>query len=532
MRPVFLTGLMGTGKSTVGQAVAARAGVPFVDLDARIESRAGATVASLFATRGESGFRSLEREALEVELADATPRVVALGGGALLDRTTRLRALEAATVVALVAPAEALAARLARDTSRPLLADAGSIGALAARLRELGQARAVAYAEVHASVDTAALGVEAAAARVLDVATRDLVAVPLGERTYTVELVGPGTVGERLGAALADLAPTRVVHVTDEVVAPLLDAAVGPALAQADPALVRVVLPTGEAHKTLASVERILEAAVFAPIDRRAVVVAVGGGVLSDVAGLAAALALRGVRWVAVPTTLLAMVDASVGGKTAVDLGAAKNAVGAFHQPSRVLIDPSLTRTETDRAFRSGLAEVVKSALIGDAALFASLCAEGGAERLRDRDVDAVARAVGSSVRVKAGVVGRDEREAGERAHLNLGHTIGHALEAHGGFARLLHGEGVALGLVAAARVGRSLGLTPAALEADLVRVLERLGLPTRLDAEPLAAALPLVGLDKKRDGAEVGFVVVREPGRVERVKLPLATLARHLGVG
>jgi shikimate kinase / 3-dehydroquinate synthase len=244
--------------------------------------------------------------------------------------------------------------------------------------------------------------------------------------------------------------------------------------------------------------------------------------VVTDIAGLAAALALRGLRWVAVPTTVLAMVDASVGGKTAVDLGAAKNAVGAFHQPSRVIVDPSLSRTESVRGVRSGLAEVVKTALLGDAALYAELLAPGGAERLvGERDPAATARAIRSSIAVKAAIVGRDEREGGERAHLNLGHTIGHALEAEGGYERLTHGEAVALGLVAALRVGVALGVTSAELARDAVGILRRLDLPVDLDREPLEPALRWVSYDKKRQGGALRMILVRAPGVVEIARIP-----------
>jgi shikimate kinase/3-dehydroquinate synthase len=221
------------------------------------------------------------------------------------------------------------------------------------------------------------------------------------------------------------------------------------------------------------------------------------------------------------------MVDASVGGKTAVDLGAAKNAVGAFHQPSRVLVDPAFCATETSRAFRSGLAEVVKTALLGDPALYAELQKPGGAEALaRDREPMAVTRAIRSSITVKAGVVSRDERESGERAHLNLGHTVGHALEAEGGFERLTHGEAVSLGLVAALRVGVGLGVTPPSLAVDVVRLLSRLELPIELDQEPLAQALRWVAYDKKRQDGAVRMVLVRAPGSVEVRRLSANELA------
>jgi shikimate kinase/3-dehydroquinate synthase len=224
------------------------------------------------------------------------------------------------------------------------------------------------------------------------------------------------------------------------------------------------------------------------------------------------------------------MVDASVGGKTGVDLGPAKNAVGAFHQPSRVIVDPSFSQTETIRAVRSGLAEVVKTALIGDAGLYRDLSHRGGAESLvGQRDPVATSRAIRSSIAVKAGVVGRDEREADERAHLNLGHTIGHALEAQGGFERLTHGEAVSLGLVAALRIGVALGVTPCDLADDAVQILARMGLPVDLDDQPLDAALHLVSYDKKRQGGKLRFILVRAPGSVEIAGISRADLPRLL---
>jgi shikimate kinase/3-dehydroquinate synthase len=277
-------------------------------------------------------------------------------------------------------------------------------------------------------------------------------------------------------------------------------------------------------------VERILRTAIEVPVDRQAVVVGVGGGVVTDIAGLAASLALRGLRWIAVPTTVLSMVDASVGGKTAVDLGAAKNAVGTFHQPSRVIVDPSFARTESPRALRSGLAEVVKTALIGDAAFYRQLAAPGAVERLvRDRDPSATTQAIRSSITVKAGIVGRDEREAGERAHLNLGHTVGHALEAEGGFERLTHGEAVSLGLVAALRAGVALSVTDRDLAAEVEHLLTRLGLPTDLDAEPLARAMRWVAYDKKRQAGTLRMVLVRAPGTVEIARVAAADLPELL---
>jgi shikimate kinase/3-dehydroquinate synthase len=205
------------------------------------------------------------------------------------------------------------------------------------------------------------------------------------------------------------------------------------------------------------------------------------------------------------------MVDASVGGKTGVDLGPAKNAVGAFHQPSAVVIDVARVATESARAYASGLAEVVKSAALGDAELFAHL--EASADAVTRRELPHVTALARRSVAVKAGIVSRDERESGERALLNFGHTVGHALEAEGGYTRLTHGEAVALGMVAALRVGVAEGVTPPDLAERVTRLLARLGLPVDLDAQPLAAALPLVALDKKRRRGAIRFVLLHALG-------------------
>lgn len=523
-RPIFLTGMMGTGKSTLGEAIASRAGLPFVDLDRRIEDRFGLPVSQIFAERGEAAFRVVERELLDAEIEDKTPRVVALGGGALLDREIRLRALEHAFVVGLSADAKEILRRLGSDTKRPLLRG----GERESRLRSLLQQRQSVYKEVHVSLDTTSRGILELAMEVLALAGSDRIAVALGERSYVVE-IATGQAKRALSASLARLRPTRIVLVTDETVRDLVLPELAAPIFEADPNAVEVVLPPGEKFKTLASLETVLRAAIEVPIDRRALIVAVGGGVITDLGGLAAALALRGIRWLAIPTTTLAMVDASVGGKTAVDLGGAKNAVGAFHQPAHVIVDSTLAKSETERGFRSGLAEVVKSALIGSPDLWRELLED--AEQLTRQNQEFLARAIRASIQVKASIVSRDELESGERIFLNLGHTVGHALEAEGGFERLTHGEAVALGLVAAMKVGEAQGLTERALTEALISVLERLDLPTSLAEQPLTQALHWVDYDKKRAGEGLRFVVIEEPGRARTVKLAPARLGELLGV-
>lgn len=536
---LLLTGFMGAGKSTVGPIVAARAGLPFVDLDDEIARAAGASVAEIFAGRGEAAFRELERAALRRLLDDAAPCVVALGGGALLDPALRRDALARACVVHLTASPRALVER-SRSAPRPLLDgdEEGSApraaplpGAPAppdreARVRALLDARADAYAEAHARVATDGVPPEEVADRVLRARRDRPILVPLGSRTYGVRIAAEPFAS--VADAARALSPSAVFVVTDATVRRLWGAPMGEALAAAGlPPAAVVTLEPGEEHKRLQAVEAALAAMIEAGADRDAVVIAHGGGVVSDIAGFVAATLLRGVRWIVAPTTLLAMVDASVGGKTGVDLGPAKNAVGAFHQPSAVILGAAQLATEEARAFRGGLAEAVKSGCVGDAGLLDLI--EREPARVLARDPEVVGAVIRRSVAVKAAIVGRDEREGGERAWLNFGHTLGHALEAEGQYRRLTHGEAVSLGMVAMLRVGRALGVTAPDLVARVTGLLDRLGLPTRIEDQPVGAALRLLSLDKKRRGASVRAVLLREAGQAVVKELSLDQLAALL---
>ncbi|UQA61485.1 3-dehydroquinate synthase [Polyangium aurulentum] len=520
--PLLLSGFMGAGKSTVGRLVASLANIPFVDLDAAIEEASGRSIASLFAESGEAAFRALESEALRMILDNPDPRVIALGGGALLDAELRRHALARARVVTLTAKPETLIART-QGTGRPLLSTGlDRLG----RIRDLLAARAPAYAEAHNQIPTDDRTPAAVAEAVLRAWREPTLVVPLGLRSYPVRVTAnaPGVVAE----IASSLAPSAVFLVTDANVDPLATAPVVAALQEAGLRLAsKIVLTPGETHKQLPAVEGILNTCVAAGADRDALVVALGGGVVSDIAGFAAATLLRGVRWIAVPTTLLSMVDAAVGGKTGVDLGPAKNAVGAFHQPSAVVIDPAYVRTEHERAYVSGLAEVVKSAAIADPELLDLLSRERS--RVLTRDLDLVREVVLRAVRVKTDIVTRDERESGERALLNFGHTIGHGLEAAGEFTRLTHGEAVSLGMVAIMRVGISLGVTDPAAAERITRLLADLGLPTDLRTQPLDAALRLAALDKKRKAGAIRVILLEALGRMRIEPLTLETLARIL---
>jgi len=520
-RPLFLSGFMATGKSTVGQKLAERTGRPFVDLDARLSARLGATIPDFFARAGEAAFRAEEQAEVRRVLGEASGEaapVVALGGGALLARELRLEVLDAAVVVSLSASPAEVARRAGGRGGRPLL-DAPDPER---RALELLAQRALAYAEAHATVPTDGRTPGTVADAVLAVWQRDPIAVAAGERSYAVE-VGRNLVAPRLGELVGS---TRsVLLVSDDNVRRLHAERARAALGERDRTVAEHSLAPGEREKHIGSVEALWRAALAAGLDRKSTFVGLGGGVITDMTGFAAATFLRGVRWIGVPTTLLAMVDASVGGKTGVDLLQAKNAVGAFWQPSGVLCDTDLEATEPERGYLSALAEVVKTALIGDPGLFTLL--EQHLTEVRARDRDLVAELVRRSVRVKARIVGLDERESGLRAVLNLGHTLGHALEAQAGFERLTHGEAVSLGLVAALKIGERLGTTPAAVRERTLHLLTGLGLPTDLGREPLAEAAQLIGLDKKRAGSRLKFVVARDLGRVETLDLEVSELER-----
>ncbi len=277
------------------------------------------------------------------------------------------------------------------------------------------------------------------------------------------------------------------------------------------------LLDDGEAHKTFANVGRALEALAELGATRDACVIALGGGVVGDLAGFSAACWMRGIDFIQMPTTLLAMVDSSVGGKTGVNLPAGKNLVGAFHQPRAVVADLDTLATLPEREYRAGLAEVVKGAAIGDAAFFAWL--EQHAAALAAREPASVLQAIARKVQYKAGVVARDETEQGERALLNLGHTFGHAIETAGNYTAVLHGEGVAIGMRLAAQLSERLGLSQPADSARLQRLLEQLGLPTTIpsgmDAQRL---LERMRLDKKNSAGQLRLILWRGIGRAEIV--------------
>ncbi|MGH8209187.1 MAG: 3-dehydroquinate synthase [Steroidobacteraceae bacterium] len=331
--------------------------------------------------------------------------------------------------------------------------------------------------------------------------------VELGSRSYPI-LIGEGLLGRP--DLLRQHVPARdVLIVSNTTVAPLYLDTLAAALRPRR--IVEAILPDGEAHKTLASVARILDVLVANRFGRDCTVVALGGGVVGDMAGFAAACYQRGVSYVQVPTTLLSQVDSSVGGKTGVNHPGGKNLIGAFHQPAVVVADTRTLASLPPRELRAGLAEVIKYGLICDAALFAWL--ETRMDELLAGDPPALAHVIHRSCEIKAGIVGRDEREQGDRALLNLGHTFGHAIESATGYTQWLHGEAVGAGLLMAAAMSRECGLLTAD-EVERVRSLvARAGLPTRIDAVSPESALEHMRIDKKVQSGRIRLILLRKIG-------------------
>ncbi|MCS6948849.1 MAG: 3-dehydroquinate synthase [Armatimonadota bacterium] len=341
--------------------------------------------------------------------------------------------------------------------------------------------------------------------------------VPLGDRSYPI-LVGRGVL-QHVGEHLRALQPSQLAILTHPQLAQWYGEPIVASLQQAGIPTHLLPVPPGERTKRWEVVGRLLRQMAQRALDRRCVVVALGGGVIGDLAGFVAACYLRGVRYVQIPTTLLAQVDSSVGGKTGVNLPEGKNLVGAFHQPVLVLIDTDTLATLPRRHFRAGLAEVLKYGLIADEALWHLVRAE--ASSLRQGQSERLEEIVYRCCAIKARIVSEDETEQGVRAILNFGHTVGHALEAVEGYGRLLHGEAVAIGMVSAALVGEVVGVTPAGTAEEIARSLQALGLPVTLpQGVDFARLLQVMARDKKARDGQVRFVLLE---RVGQARLPVA---------
>ena len=507
---IVLVGLSGSGKSTLAAALATRLGRPLVDLDADIERREGSHPAQLIPRHGEAAFRVIEAAAVQ-RACRVEGAVIATGGGAVVDPLNRWALWHAGVVVWLDAPDEVLISRLEHHhEQRPMLA-----GDTLERLASLRTARERFYRAADVQVDSSepvdqlvATVVEAVSAK-LAPARRLLDAVVRRDH-----LMGPDHARVVLGSSLDrttyDSLITPVSTGTPVVVADRRAAAALPELMAALPGERQVRIAAGERQKRLRSLEKLLETASAMGAERGDAWVGVGGGTATDMIGTAAALYVRGVNFVAIPTTWLGMTDAAVGGKVAVDLAAAKNAAGAFWPPVAIVADVTTQRTLPRARRLDGMAESLKSGIIGDPALW-QLVSTRGRAALRD-DEPARYAIIDRSVQLKLDVVDRDPFERGERRTLNLGHTLGHALEIESGY-RLPHGEAVVLGLRAVAHMAQGRGAEHGLAE-HIDEVVDSLGYELRRAFDPSAVKAALVR-DKKRIGGRQRWILPMAIGRV-----------------
>jgi shikimate kinase/3-dehydroquinate synthase len=528
---VVLVGLPGSGKSVVGKRLAHRAGAEFIDLDDQIEQTDGRLIPAIFAEDGEATFRAYERAAIAhlgpPDEDRSIRRVIATGGGAVVDPRNRWALYRGRRSVWLDGRPEVLAQRLRRSAHvRPLIAGRDPIGSI----RDLATRRERFYAaaDVHLPSVTEVSGM----VRTIE----DQLEIPVSDRQTTLMRavtpigalsIGDGNTATGVIDALERLDARRAVLISEPGAWSAVGATLADDLARFGWTVEHVLMPTGEDAKRMAVIEAAAGALAELRLERGEPLVAVGGGALGDAAGFLAAVYLRGIPIIHVPTTLVAQIDSSIGGKTAVDLAAGKNLVGAFHQPAAIVTDVRSVRTLPDRQRRAALGEAVKMAVLGDERLFELLETDGpavadGDERGFERGV--VAELVERCAWAKVEVVMADERERGQsggRITLNLGHSLGHAVEAAAGFTDLLHGEAVAHGLRAACLIGRAMGVTPEDLADRIARVLDDLDLATAPLPYPETVVLDHLGADKKHHAGRLRWVLPTAGGVVVRDDVP-----------
>jgi 3-dehydroquinate synthase len=544
MQNVFLVGLMGAGKTTIGRILARKLGLKFIDSDHEIEARTGASIPWIFEIEGETSFRRREADVIR-DLCGQEGLVLATGGGAILNADSRALLKSRGTVVYLRATVNSILQRTAHDKNRPLLQTADP----RKKLEELMAVRDPLYTEIaDLVIDTGRPNVQSMVQTILtqldtmaceaspncvtqaepsmNEESNILLNVDLGERSYPIA-IGPSLLND--SALLArHVHGNKVAIVSNTTVAPLYLERIETGLREAGKQITTVILPDGEEHKNWSSLMLIFDALLQNKADRKTTLIALGGGVIGDLTGYAAASYMRGVDFIQVPTTLLSQVDSSVGGKTGINHPLGKNMIGAFYQPRAVIADTATLETLPERELSAGLAEVIKYGAVIDLAFFEWIEANIG--KLMARDKGALAYAIARSCEIKADVVRQDEREGGLRAILNFGHTFGHAIEAGMGYGAWLHGEAVGCGMVMAADLSQRMGLIDAETVERVRALIAAAGLPVKAPDLGVAKWLEAMEVDKKNEGGAIKFILMNPLGSPKISNAPhellLATLA------
>lgn len=533
---------MGSGKTTVGRALAKKLNKRFIDSDHEIEARTGVSIPVIFEIEGEVSFRQREAEVIR-DLTAQDGIVLATGGGAILNKDSRRYLQERGTVIYLHASVNSILQRTRNDKNRPLLRTADP----RKKLEELESQRHPLYQEIaDLVIETGRPNVQHLVQNILDKFPRPDVSerfpqkhpsmhkteagfhtlnVELGDRSYPIT-IGAGVLND--ASVLADrIKGKSVVIVTNTVVAPLYLSSLEKTLCGIGKTCSAVILPDGEEHKHWGSLMMIFDHLLEQKCDRKITLIALGGGVIGDMTGFAAATYMRGVPFVQIPTTLLSQVDSSVGGKTGINHPLGKNMIGAFYQPQAVIADTSTLTTLPDNELSAGLAEIIKHGAIIDLAFFEWL--EANMLKLRARDEQALAYAVIRSCEIKADVVRQDEREGGLRAILNFGHTFGHAIESGLGYGKWLHGEAVGCGMVMAADLSCRLGYIDFVTKTRIKQLVEAAGLPIIAPDLGEQRWLELMEVDKKNEGGQIKFILLKPLGHSVITNVPEELLLQTL---
>jgi 3-dehydroquinate synthase len=530
---IILVGMMGAGKTTVGKLLAKQLGKTFIDSDEEIQRRTGVTIPHIFDVEGEAGFRTRESGIIQ-ELLKQNDIVLATGGGAILSAANRSRMKHNGVVVYLKSSVHDLWQRTRHDHNRPLLQTENP----RAKLQELHELRDPLYMEaadmiIPTGKQSVQILLERLQQKLEDMKqmtgsgeTMQTLTVGLAERSYPIH-IGSGLL-DKAELLLPHIPRKRAFIVSNTTVAPLYLKKLSDGLMAGGVQVQSVILPDGEQYKSNESLGLIYDALLTARGERSTPLIALGGGVIGDITGYAAATYLRGVPFIQIPTTLLSQVDSSVGGKTGINHPLGKNMIGAFYQPRVVLADTTVLNTLPDKELRAGIAEVIKYGLIRDLPFLEWL--EANMDRLLARDTEALQYAIARSCQNKAEVVGNDERESGERALLNLGHTFGHAVENGMGYGIWLHGEAVAAGTIMAADLSQRLGWLGAEDVSRTRTLFVRAGLPVIAPKLGAAKYMQLMGLDKKVSDGKIRFVLLKALGHaVMTGDVPQAMLEQTL---
>jgi 3-dehydroquinate synthase len=543
---------MGSGKTTVGRALAKKLNKRFVDSDHEIEARTGVAISVIFEIEGEASFRQREADVIR-DLCKQRDIVLATGGGAVLNAQSRSLLHDNGTVVYLKASISNILHRTRHDKKRPLLRTADP----RKKLEELEAQRDPLYREIaHIIIETGQpqlqtlvqtiveklpnLSIDQAVCQIAqnihqvkkaevimeqEVQQARTLQVDLGERAYPIS-IGEGLLSNA-SLLRTRIKGKRVVIVTNTVVAPLYLDRFLQQLQTLDKQVDAIILPDGEEHKNWESLMQVFDGLLAKKCDRKTTLLALGGGVIGDMTGFAASAYMRGIPFVQIPTTLLAQVDSSVGGKTGINHPLGKNMIGAFYQPQAVIADMSTLQTLPDRELSAGLAEVIKHGAIVDSGFFAWI--ENNIQKLRAKDIESLSYAVLRSCEIKANVVRQDEREGGLRAILNFGHTFGHAIESGLGYGSWLHGEAVGCGMVMAADLSYRLGYIDFVTKTRIAQLVEAAGLPVVAPDLGEQTWLDLMEVDKKNEGGQIKFILLKPLGSSVITEVPkdmlLATL-------